>query len=209
MKKNKWIGYILTAICMVLCLYSAIEVIVASNQKRPPSFFGVSISNVPTHSMEDTIQAGDYVLFKKVNFEDVQLQDIIVYRSKEGDMAGNFIIHRVVEVHEDYLVTQGDNLITNPVPDAEKITPDMVYGRYIGVLGFMKIFSGVHRSAAFIILFLIVLFVIILQAVSIYLKYKKAKLEQQQKSIDLEQLKKEILEEELEKLKNQNKNSSQ
>lgn len=191
---------------MILCLYAAVEVIVASNQKRPPSFFGISISNVPTHSMEDTIQAGDYVLFKKVTFEDVKLHDIIVYRSKEGDMAGNFIIHRVVEIHDDYLITQGDNPITNPVPDAEKITSDMVYGRYIGILGFMKFFSGGSRSVIFIILFIVILSVILLQAVSLYLKHKRAQIDNDQnKKIDLEQLKKEILEEELAKLKNQHK----
>lgn len=206
MKKSKLIGIILTAICVIFCLYIAIEVIVASNQNRPPYFFGVSISNVPTGSMEDTIQAGDFVMFKKASFDEVGLNDIIVYRSKEGDMAGNYIIHRIVEVHEDYFVTQGDNPVTNPVPDTEKITPDMVYGKFIGILGFMKVFSGFNRSAIFIILTFIILAMIILQAVSMCLKYKKAKMaEQQQKStIDIEQLKKEILEEELEKIRKKN-----
>lgn len=196
--KKKWlIGSILTILSMALCLYVAIEVIVASNQNHPPRFFGVSISYVPTDSMVDTIQPGEYVLFTKVDAEDVQVGDIIVYRSKEGPMAGNYIIHRVIEMKDGYFVTKGDH---NPVADEEKITPDMVHGRFVCVLGFLSLFN---RNVIFVFLFIVFLLFVVLQAVSVYLKYQKEKIKSDNKQIDLEKLKKEILEEELEKLKNE------
>ncbi|MDE5565890.1 MAG: signal peptidase I [Anaeroplasmataceae bacterium] len=208
MKKSKIIGFVLTILCIVLCLYIAIEVIVASSSERPPRFFGVSISNVPTSSMEDTIHRGDFVLFKKASYNDIVVNDIIVYRSKTGDMAGNYIIHRVIEVHDDYLITQGDNRITNPLPDTEQITSDMFIGKFVCVLGFMKVFSKMNRSVAFLILILIFLALVILQATSLFLKHKKNQLEEKKKQdalMDIELLKKQILEEELAKIRNQKK----
>ncbi len=205
MKKSKKriIGGILTAICVILSLYIAINIIVASNQDRPPRIFGVSISYVPTNSMSTTIEPGDYVLFKKTDFDSVEVNDIIVYRSKQGEMAGKYIIHRVKEIKDGFLITQGDN---NPTPDTEKITPDMVYGKFICVIGFLNAFSGFNRNAIFV--FLVIIFVILfsLQVISVFLKWKKDKISEKNNKlseIDLEQLKKEILEEELAKIRNQ------
>ncbi len=206
MKKNKLIGGIVTVLCMAFCLYIAIEVIVASSQHKPPSFFGISISYVPTDSMEDTIMTGDYVLFKKVDYEDVGKNDIIVYRSKEGPMAGQFIIHRIVEEQDGYFVTKGDH---NAIADTEKVTPDMVYGKFVCVMGFLNIVSGKNRNAIFVFIIIIFIILIGLQVTSMVLSYKKnhSKKEQSLSQEDIEQLKKEILQEELARLREQNPNN--
>ena len=53
------------------------------------------------------------------------IEDIIIYKSKTGQMKGKFIVHRITEKHDDYLIVKGDN---NVIDDSEQITADMIYG---------------------------------------------------------------------------------
>lgn len=211
MKKKKGlvhsiIEYILTFLSLLLCIYITTEVIVSNIEDRPPRIFNLSVSYVPTGSMEPTITSSSYVLFKKISFDDVEVGDIIVYKSNEQD---KYIIHRVVEKYNDYLITKGDN---NIISDTERITSDMVYGKYIMTLGFMSIFSGgISKNIVFFILIIIFILMIIMQIISILVKNKN---EQIKKDIETEkekikeELKKQILAEEIEKIKEELKNNN-
>lgn len=211
MKKKKGlvhsiIEYILTFLSLLLCIYITTEVIVSNIEDRPPRIFNLSVSYVPTGSMEPTITSSSYVLFKKISFDDVEVGDIIVYKSNEQD---KYIIHRVVEKYNDYLITKGDN---NIISDTERITSDMVYGKYIMTLGFMSIFSGgISKNIVFFILIIIFILMIIMQIISILVKNKN---EQIKKDIEIEkekikeELKKQILAEEIEKIKEELKNNN-
>lgn len=204
MKVNKIINYVLVGLITLLCFYISIEIVVALKNEMPVSLFSYSVSYVPTDSMEGEILVGDYVLFKKTDFKEIDKNDIIVYKSKTGEMAGNFIIHRVIEEHDDYFITQGDN---NPIPDDEHVTSDMVVGKYVKVLGFMRGLAK-SKSTLTIIVFVIVLLCFGCQLFTAYLKKKKEELKQnneKEKQELLEQLKKEILEEELAKIKSSKK----
>ena len=127
-KKNSIIGYIVSILCLLLCLYITVEVINANNHNRPPKIFNLSISYVPTSSMEPTIFAEEYVLFKGIKYKDVytgsyatpeenhqyQSGDIIVFYSHKDD---KYIIHRAVgrgidENGNEYIITWGDNNAT-------------------------------------------------------------------------------------------------
>ncbi len=211
MKKKKGlvksiVEYSIGFICLFLCLYISVEVIRANVEGRPPRIFNISVSYTPTGSMEPTIMTNDYVMFVGTDFDSVNEQDIIVYKSKEQ---GIYIIHRVIEKHEDYLITQGDN---NPIPDTERITPDMVYGKYVMTLGFMSIFSGgISQNLIFVIIFVIFIIMIIMQVISIVITNKNEKLKKDieaEKAKLKEELKMQILEEELKKLREQNKNQN-
>lgn len=196
------ISYCISMLCLILCIFITVEVINSNRQQRPPRIFGLSVSYVPTASMEPTISAGEYVMYGKTDFEDVNVGDIIVYKSSSG----MYIIHRVIEKNTEYLTTKGDN---NAISDTEQITPDMVYGKYIMTIHFLSIFSGgISKNLVFLILILIFTAMIVMQIISIVLKQKTEKLKKDSEAdrkLLLEQLKKEILEEELEKLKQSHK----
>ena len=201
MKLSKIIYYSLIGLFTFLCFYISFEVISAIKNDLPVSVFSYSISYVPTNSMEDEIMPGEYVLFKKTSFEQVDEDDIIVYKSKSGDMKGNYIIHRVMEEHDDYFITQGDN---NPLPDEENITSDMVIGKYIKVVKFVGFINN-NKTIIVILLFSFVFVGLMSQFVTEYFKKQQEenKVEQEKHQQELlEQLRKEILEEELNKLKN-------
>ena len=87
------IGTILGVFMLVLCIYITCQVIYGNVTNQPPSIFTLSISYVPTSSMEPNIHASDYVLFHKINYDDAKIGDIIVYYSSKEE---KYIIHRVV-----------------------------------------------------------------------------------------------------------------
>ena len=204
MKLSKIISYVLIVICTFLCFYISFQIVVAIKNDLPVSLFSYSISYVPTDSMEDEIMPGECVLFKKTSFEQIDVNDIIVYKSKSGNMEGKYIIHRVVEEHEGYFITQGDN---NPLPDEENITSDMIVGEYIKVVKFVG-FINKNKTLIAVFLFVFVVIGLLSQFVTSYIKKQKEQnqLEQEQSKQELlNQLRKQILEEELEKIKSSKK----
>lgn len=60
---------------------------------------------VVTNSMEPVIMVNGIVDIEHVDFQDIQPNDIIRFNSK----LGYSVVHRVVAVGTDYLVTKGDN----------------------------------------------------------------------------------------------------
>lgn len=204
MKISKFISYIFLGICIFFCFHISFEIFVAVKRDLPVSVFNYSISYVPTNSMEDEIMSGDYILFKKTEFRFVDVDDVIVYKSKSGDMKGNYIVHRVIEEHSGYFITKGDN---NILPDEEHITADMIVGEYVKVSKMIGFIAN-NKILIVISLFVLVLITLISQYVTNYLKKKQKENEQEElrkKEELLEQLKREILEEELLKIKSSKK----
>ncbi len=198
------VAIILSVLVFVLSLTIIIKVVVANTQHKLPSVFGLSVSYVPTESMEPTISSDQYILSQTTSFDKVNIDDIIIYRSNTEN---RFIVHRVIEKYEAYLITKGDN---NPVADSEHITSDMVCGKYITTIGFLSIFSGgVNSTVVYVILVILFIILILTQGFSIYIKYKADKIKKQNELKNkqaLEELRQEIYKEELEKLKNNQKN---
>jgi len=226
-KKNKIkniIGYVIGMIALVLCIYIVSAVIVGNTQKRPPRIFGLSVSYVPTGSMEPVIPTNSYILFGQASYDDCNIDDIIVYYNEPEN---KYIIHRVVAKVVDgvmetsknyyndktvnlvstseynYLVVMGDN--NNNTTDRLAVTKNMVYGKYITGLGFMSIFSGgINQNLIFFILIGIFVVMIAMQSIQFVLKKKTddaKKQNEQTREQMLEELKQEILAEELAKLK--------
>ena len=71
-----------------------------------PNVFGYRIFYIPTESMMPVIHPGDFVIGVPVDYEDVQVGDIVTYKSKSN---GITICHRVIERTEEGLVFKGDN----------------------------------------------------------------------------------------------------
>lgn len=76
-----------------------------------PMPFGIGSSVVLSGSMEPTLSVNDLVIVRQQ--ENYAVGDVVVYQS--GD---NLIIHRIIELGEDYVITRGDanNVEDSPVP---------------------------------------------------------------------------------------------
>lgn len=201
---KKIIGYVVSMLSILLCLYITIEVINANTNNRPPKIFGLSVSYVPTPSMEPTIKTGSYIMFVEANFDSVQNGDIIVYYN---DKEAKYIVHRIIEKNEEtrVITTKGDN---NQLADDIEVKPNMIYGKYLTTLGFMAIFSGgINQNLIFFILVVIFVLMLGMQIASIFINKKKDELKEnkeKKKELLREEMKRQILAEELAKLKAEN-----
>ncbi len=200
MKKKsigKYILEILTFFLILLTVYILVEVIVANVNDRPARIFGISVSYVPTKAMEPTISAGDYIIYNKVNYDDVKLDDIIIYYNSNEE---KYIVHRVYKIYDNYIITKGDN---NALADTFHVTSENLYGRYLGKAGVLKIFAGgINKVAVGIILFVLIFLFFGVQIFSLFIKYKNEKLKEdkeKKKELLREEMKKEILDEILNK----------
>ncbi len=83
---------------------------------------GVQVYNVyPTISMLPTLEVGDLVVVHSVPFDTIKVGDVIVFARPDSSgvctSASEIIVHRVVNTTAQGLITQGDDRLTNPVPD--------------------------------------------------------------------------------------------
>ena len=182
---------------LVLLIGVLITNTVALSKNQLSSFFGYTISYVPTESMEPTIRVGETVLIKKGGFEKTQVGDIIVYKNSEEN---KYIIHRVTRILEDgTLRVKGDNEYTNPKEDNVIITKDNYYGEYVSTVNFLNLKSLVkNKSFILPICILIYLIAVVSEGISIA-KRIKAKNEEKLKALNntksMDDIKAELLEE--------------
>ena len=88
---------------------------VVGNQLPMP--FGVGAAVVMSGSMEPTLSTGDLILVRRA--DEAKVGDIVVYEAEN-----HLIVHRIIEMSDDSITTQGD---ANNVPD-EPIGADRIKG---------------------------------------------------------------------------------
>lgn len=137
---------------------------IAIRRNEPVFIFGYAIAVVPTESMvgdePDSLDINDIVIIKKVNIDQVDDQQVIVYQGVANNGSNILIIHRVVGEDANGLITQGDNRTTNPYPDQTDdqqayITSDNFQGVYVTKITFLKPLANImtdSRSMIFAII---------------------------------------------------------
>ena len=193
-KIKKAISIIVILILFPILLMSI--VILADSYTHPdevPSFFGWKPFIVLSGSMETQISAGDIVVVKEIDTNELKKGDIIAFKD------GNIVItHRIDEVTEidgkTQYITKGDN---NNTQDIGYVLPEQVEGVFkfkIARLGNIAMF--IQTPLGMIVCLSIPIIIIILLQTADSKKEKEelvAKLNKQSK-----------MEEEIEKLKKQN-----
>lgn len=98
---------------------------------------GVQVYDVyPTPSMVPTLEVGDLVVVHSVSFAGVHAGDVIVFSPPlaGGGCEAEVVVHRVVNVTSEGLITQGDNRFTNPRPDEPLSWPPVTPGCLKGLV---------------------------------------------------------------------------
>jgi len=123
---------VLLVLVCILCVYVVLQVLTQGYV----NFFGYSVFRVVTGSMEPTISPGALLISKQTPIEQIQLGDIICFRSREAHMLGKSITHRVVGIFENgqqlCLETRGD---ANPAADALPVLESNLIGKVIAYTG--------------------------------------------------------------------------
>lgn len=148
-----WGVYILLGLMMALALY----LMGMKMANRIPSFFGYSMLQIVSPSMEETIPTGEYILIRKTEPTDVRSGDIITFYSTDSAIYMQANTHRVVSVDSTggtpVFTTKGDN---NPVEDQTKVPAENLIGKYQRSLPALSKIGGIFQNKiVFLILILI------------------------------------------------------
>lgn len=122
-----------STVCLVLAMILCVVVVSQILSQGYVSIAGYSMFRVVTPSMEPTLPVGALLIAEEVPISDVQVDDIVVFRSKSSEMLGAVITHRVIDVLESangeiFLETMGDN---NKYPDASYVEQKNIIGRVV------------------------------------------------------------------------------
>ena len=128
--RRKIIFRIVIYILIIPIIIYNISLIVFSiiNKNETPCFFGIKAFVIVSGSMQPDLMIGDIVIVKKCDKNDINVGDIISYRSGHS-----VITHRIVEFIESDgqtgYITKGDN---NNVKDNVVVKFEDIEGKYIG-----------------------------------------------------------------------------
>lgn len=189
MKNAKKIISIIIIIILLPVLFINGVILINSivHPNKIPSFFGWKPFIILSGSMETEIYPGDIAIFKEINPDNLKENDIIAFRS--GDI---IITHRIIEIIEEngeikYL-TKGDN---NNTSDKDYVSQNDVEGIYkfkISNLGNLAIFVqtpvGMISCLSIPILLLVILNIIENSKNKKYINEKMNKQEEMQQEIE-------------------------
>lgn len=130
---------ILLGILLGMNLYFANARHILGNQLPMP--FGYGLANVLSGSMEPTFSKGTLLLVKDT--KNVKEGDIVVYQSQ-----GELIVHRIVRVKENIIVTQGDANNVSDIP----FRKDQIKGKVVDWAPYLGSISQIFRKPLVIIL---------------------------------------------------------
>ncbi|MCR5123412.1 MAG: signal peptidase I [Ruminococcus sp.] len=119
----------LTTFLIVVLLGFMVYATAAAARGKIVTVFGHCLLTVITGSMEPTLHVGDFIFVEKTDPAALREGDIIAFWSEQQDIYGMLVTHRIVKVTENGFVTRGD---ANPVDDSVEVAPGRILGRYTG-----------------------------------------------------------------------------
>ena len=149
MKVLKTLGQV---VLFVILIFFILLNILSMNNK---SLFGFRIYRVISGSMQPALQIGDVIIIKKAN--NYAEKDIITY-----DNGVTTITHRIKSINGDEIITEGD---ANDAPD-KPITKDRILGKYFFRISTFSVFSIMLTGKTIYLIMVLVLFAILLFAIS-------------------------------------------
>ncbi len=151
--------WILVLICAISYLISSYRVY--KGKETIPNILGFYGFTVSTASMEPAINAGDYLISKKVKSDNIKVGDIITFTEED-----TIITHRVSDIitnqyGETMFITKGDG---NNVEDDTSVMSENVISKYVlkipiigYVLDYFKYMNPVIKVGILLLMYLIYL----------------------------------------------------
>ena len=99
--KNPVKKYVFSSIILGLAVVMALFVAIQTLTVGYINVFGYSIFRVVTGSMEPTIPVNSVLVCKKTDASQIEVGDVICFKSKERSHYGVIVTHRVVSISED------------------------------------------------------------------------------------------------------------
>ena len=150
MKKRKLkIDFIMLILLLILFLLLYFLAELKLFGKRYINFFGYTIFQVVTGSMEPTIKTSDIIIVKLT--KEVSENDIITFKADN-----NFITHTIIKKDNEQIITKGDANNTEDLP----ITDDAVVGKVIYIFTNVAVWIKVFKDPKVVIVLIISIIII-------------------------------------------------
>lgn len=164
-------GALIAAVSLIvgLSIYSWNARNLVGNEMPMP--FGIGVAVVLSGSMEPALQVNDVVIVREA--PEYRVGDVVVYQ------AHSLIIHRIIQIDGDTVITQGD---ANNIQD-DPIRVDQIKGRMASRIPFLGLVIKAVKSLPGILLMLLAAF---------WLLHRSWQSEKQEKTSELDRLKDEI-----------------
>ena len=130
MQFSKNVSRGLTYVLIVVTIVVGAQLLVGSALGSSPVYVVVSGSMIPT------LEIGDLVITQSVPFSSIHVGQVIIFlRPTSSDTcSAETIVHRVVAITSQGLITQGDDRKTNPNPDEPNSWPPVPAQCFKGVV---------------------------------------------------------------------------
>lgn len=139
------------------------------NAANYTGFFGIGNAIVVSNSMEPNINVNDLVFYHNTNIENITNGDVVVYKSKRPNEEERLIVHRVIDIADGYVTTQGDN---NATPDAA-IEYENIVGKYMFKIGGIGAFFSLMSTKWAPLIAVAIIWIIIVARIAVYFVHKK------------------------------------
>lgn len=139
------------------------------NAENYTGFFGIGNAIVVSNSMEPNIAVNDLVFYQNTDIENIANGDVIVYKSKRPAEEERLIVHRVIDIADGYITTQGDN---NATPDAA-IEYENVVGKYMFKIGKVGAFFALMSTKWAPLIAVVIIWLVIIARIAVYFVHKK------------------------------------
>lgn len=129
---------VIPIVIISLIVMIVFSIFISLNSSKPLSFFGYKPLTVLSNSMVPIFEAGDVIITREVDAEDLKEGDIISFYNEEKNLITHRITSIVGESGEKHFYTQGDN---NKTMDEDITTADEIVGKelfHIPNLGFLS-----------------------------------------------------------------------
>jgi signal peptidase I len=192
---KKTISIIITILSLVIFLSSIAIMIVGTRALRNSellyifnhSFSVVSDTGSMRGNLEDSLDDYDIAIIRKASYDEIEMNQVIVFQSTDQSGRTKLIIHRVIGIHPlGGYETKGD---ANQNPDPNPVLEENFQGIYSSKITFLRPISRLavgSRSFIFGIITLILLFLLITEIISILKKINQEKLESLKQENEIE-----------------------
>ena len=148
-KRKLKIDFIMLILLLILFLLLYFLAELKLFGKRYINFFGYTIFQVVTGSMEPTIKTSDIIIVKLT--KEVSENDIITFKADN-----NFITHKIIKKDNEQIITKGDANNTEDLP----ITDDAVVGKVIYIFTNVAVWIKVFKDPKVVIVLIISIIII-------------------------------------------------
>lgn len=176
---RRWFLNFVEISILVIVILGCLVSIVQNTIFKDKSIWGYRSYVIASNSMYPVLEYGDVILVKEVEFDDIEVNDIITYMGTSGEFKDKVITHEVIEIvindGEKYLKTKGRaNTGIDPA-----VYEEQVYGKLAYKFILISFISKIIRDEIGFVFFIFIPFGIlfILELINMFKETKRRELE--------------------------------